>query len=224
MICSGVNGAGGGGGSSFAIASLSKAAIAPVKCSILVNYMNNTCVYVTVDLPITKATSGVTQFLLEATEGYTADDFNRVGTILPTTGIIMSSTKTVGAQTVCGLKSNTMYSIRAVPYLASSRLHKSNRATFRTLSDPFNNYWEPIVPRRLSQAGNINVDFSTLNLLLCSMFVLSAIITDSVSVYFIIDFSVYQYCLFIVLHRTGIGRGFSDSVINYPNQIGRAHV
>ena len=161
MICSGVNGAGGGGGSSFAIASLSRAAIAPVKCSILVNYMNNTCVYVTVDLPITQATSGVTQFLLEATEGYTADDFNRVGTILPTTGIIVSSTKTVGAQTVCGLKSNTMYSIRAVPYLASSRLHKSNRATFRTLSDPFNNYWEPIVPRRLSQAGNINVDVST---------------------------------------------------------------
>ena len=120
----------------------------------MVDYVNNTCVYVTVDLPITQATSGVTQFLLEGAEGYTADDFHHVGSILPTSGIKVSLTNTVGVHTVCGLISNTMYSVRAIPYVASGRLHKSNRATFKTLSDPFNNYWEPIVPRRLSQAGN----------------------------------------------------------------------
>ena len=123
-------------------------------CTIVVDYYNNTCAHVTVNLPLTTTTVGVTKFSLELAVGYTAQDFSHVANILPNE-ITAGSSNTQGVHLVCGLTPLTPYSIRAIPYVSTGRGFKSNRATFTSLSDPFNNYWEPIVPRRLSLAGNL---------------------------------------------------------------------
>ena len=152
---SGINGAGGGGGSSYAIQSTSSLTTTSsnANCTIVVDYVNNTCAHVTVTLPLTKTTQGVTKFNLELSNGYVSDEYIKVATILPdeiTEGLV----NTTGVHVLCGLDPKTPYSIRAVPYVLLGRGFRSNRATFTTLADPFNNYWEPIVPRRVSKGGN----------------------------------------------------------------------
>lgn len=120
--------------------------------TVSVNFVNNTCAVITVNLPVTSATRGVSQFIVESAVGYYNDDFQQIA-IIRRDEISYGITSTLGSHSICSLLPNTAYSMRAVPYVSSGRWYKTQRVMFMTLPNPFNNYWESIVPRRQSLSG-----------------------------------------------------------------------
>ena len=115
-------------------------------------FANNTCAGITISLPVTSTTREVSQFVIESAVGYYNDDFLQAA-IIRRNEISYGITNTLGSHILCSMLPNTAYSIRAVPYVSTGRWYKTERVTFTTLPDPFNNYWESVVPRRRSLSG-----------------------------------------------------------------------
>lgn len=119
---------------------------------VYIDFVNNTCAIIRVSLPVTSTTRGVSKFVIEFAVGYYNDDFLQAA-VIQRDKITYGITSTLGSCSISSLLPSTEYSIRAVPYVSSGRWYKTERTTFATLSDPFNNYWESIVPRRQSLSG-----------------------------------------------------------------------
>jgi hypothetical protein len=157
LCCAGIDGAGGGGGSSYVHndATIGQTVV-PQSAHVSIisqNYIDD--VSIGIDWSTEWATTQwgeAANYDIELASGFASADFGIIGSVQVDTQNPSLNLEHRLSYSVSGLAPSSDYQVRIIPIYSRGRGSASQPLLFRTLDSTFN-YWEQIIPRRLSLTG-----------------------------------------------------------------------